>query len=171
MSWASFPKFLLAQSCNRWNLGSKWWMMECCSCKGPNASLDTFWWEVNDCKNHLIKARIEIAIAWCSLGIYQDHWSNSYSLFCFANLSSLVFMQRKDNWIISKVHFSATYSQWFCYLVNDFCKRICKLLMKKQDKSFRIICSKTSLWETQIWFLEEVHEWKKLFSNLYKERI
>ena len=126
MSWASFPKFLLAQSCNRWNLGSnQWWMMECCSCKGPNASLDTFWWEVNDCKNHLTKASIDIAIAWCSLGIKIIE---ATAIFCFV-------LQIFQVWFLCKGQLNYIQSAFFCHLF-PMVLLSCKLLLQKNLQTF-----------------------------------
>ena len=124
MSWASFPKFLLAQSCNRWNLGSnQWWMMECCSCKGPNASLDTFWWEVNDCKNHLTKASIDIA--WCSLGI---NIIEATATFCFV-------LQIFQVWFLCKGQLNYIQSAFFCHLF-PMVLLSCKLLLQKNLQTF-----------------------------------
>ena len=87
--------------------------------------MDTFWWEVNDCKNHLTKASIGIAIPWCSLGIKIIE---ATAKFCFV-------LQIFQVWFLCKGQLNYIQSAFFCHLF-PMVLLSCKLLLQKNLQTF-----------------------------------
>ena len=127
MSWASFPKFLLAQSCNRWNLGSnQWWMMECCSCKDQML----FW-------IHFDERLMIVKTIWQKQALtLQLHGAlylgikiiEATTTFCFV-------LQIFQVWFLCKGQLNYIQSAFFCHLF-PMVLLSCKLLLQRNLQTF-----------------------------------